>query len=107
MTASLPSEVEALCGRMEAGYPFNYSDATPLKTALRNNLGLILLKDGYVLDKWAFRDVPDFEQFQAMQPKYERKLQNYQRREPPVLPNGERLQLKPYPLSDENVADHE
>lgn len=107
VTASLPSEVEALCGRMEAGYPFNYSDATPLKTALRNNLGLILLKDGYVLDKWAFRDVPDFEQFQAMLPKYERKLQHYQRREPPVLPNGERLQLKPYPLSDENVTDHE
>ena len=103
VTASLPSDVE----RLHAGYPYYYSDATPLKTALRNNLGLILLKDGYVLDKWAFRDVPTFERFQAMQPKYERKLQNYQRLEPPVLPNGERLQLKPYPLSEKNVTDHE
>ncbi|MBQ6666658.1 MAG: hypothetical protein IJM65_00925 [Bacteroidales bacterium] len=103
VTASLPSEVEGL----DAAYPFYYSDATPLKTALRNNLGLILLKDGYVLDKWAFRDVPTFDVFQSKQPKYERRLQCYQRREPPVLPNGDTLQLKPLPIPDESVSDHE
>lgn len=103
VTASLPSEVEAL----DAGYPFYYSDATPLKTALRNNLGLILLKDGYVLDKWAFRDVPTFDVFQSKQPKYERRLQCYQRREPPVLPNGDTLQLKPLSISEESVSDYE
>ena len=103
MTASLPSEVEGL----DAGYPFYYSDATPLKTALRNNLGLILLKDGYVLDKWAFRDVPTFDVFQSKQPKYERRLQCYQRREPPVLPNGDTLQLKPLSISEESVSDYE
>ena len=107
VTASLPTEVEQLKSSMQTDYPFYYSDATPLKTALRNNLGLVLLKDGYVLDKWAFRDVPAFDRFVAMLPKYERKLQRYQRREPPVLPNGDTLQLKPYPLSDENVTDHE
>lgn len=103
VTASLPSDVEGL----KTGCPFYYSDATPLKTALRNNLGLILLKDGYVLDKWAFRDVPTFDVFQSKQQKYERRLKRYQRREPPVLPNGDTLQLKPLSIPDESVSDHE
>ncbi|MBO4403357.1 MAG: hypothetical protein J5792_06740 [Bacteroidales bacterium] len=102
VTASLPSDVEKLDSRsrwhygLNVTYPLFYSDATPLKTALRNNLGLILMKDGYVLDKWAFRDVPTFERFMAGQPEYERKLERYRKAEPPVLPNGDTLQLKPY-----------
>ena len=94
VTSSLPDKVAVMQDSLQLCFPFYYSDATPLKTALRNNLGLLLLKDGYVLDKWSFRDVPDFSDFQAYQTKYESRLEKYRLKNPPVLPNGDTLELK-------------
>jgi hypothetical protein len=31
-----------------------------LKTMVRSNPGLILMKDGVVIEKWAFRDFPEW-----------------------------------------------
>ncbi|MBO4281895.1 MAG: DoxX family membrane protein [Bacteroidales bacterium] len=101
VTASFPDDVALLRNQTGVTYPFYYSDATPLKTALRNNAGVILLKDGYVLDKWSFRDVPSWEKFLSMQEGYELDLENYMRKEPPVLPNGKRLQLRETPTEEE------
>ena len=39
-------------------YPFYTTDPTELKIIVRSNPGVVLLKDGIVLDKWAWRDVP-------------------------------------------------
>ena len=91
VTASLASEVEQLTAGRQLPYTFYYSDATPMKTALRNNLGVLLLKEGYVLDKWSFRDVPTYEKFVRDMPRYEQALARYKEKEPPVLPNGEML----------------
>ncbi len=94
VTSSLPDKVALMQDSLRLCFPFYYSDATPLKTALRNNLGLLLLKDGYILDKWSFRDLPDFDEFQAYQAKYEASLEKYRLKNPPVLPNGDTLELK-------------
>jgi len=62
LTNSLPGEIKKF--RMDNGTAFDYynSDEVVLKTMVRSNPGLILLKDGVVLAKWGFRDFPSYEQ---------------------------------------------
>jgi hypothetical protein len=61
---------------------------TSLKTAIRNNPGVIMLKGGYVVDKWAYRDVPSLQEVLVDIPKYERKLSKYKIKNPPILPKA-------------------
>ena len=42
-----------------AGYDFYSTDPTELKIIVRSNPGMVLLKDGVVLEKWAWRDFPE------------------------------------------------
>jgi len=51
---------------------FNYYsvDGTALKSVVRSNPGLVLLKDGVVLDKWAWRDIPTYAKFKEQQSEY-------------------------------------
>jgi len=46
-------------------YPYYYADATPLKTIIRSNPGLLLLKHGVVINKWHYRHLPTFERLNA------------------------------------------
>jgi len=39
-------------------YPFYTTDPTELKIIVRSNPGLVLIRDGVVLEKWAWRDFP-------------------------------------------------
>jgi hypothetical protein len=50
--------------RMDNGTAFDYyySDDVVLKTMVRSNPGLILMKDGIVLAKWGFRDFPGYDE---------------------------------------------
>ena len=61
-TAALtPSTAEdALAFRSEHGadYPFYSTDPTELKIIVRSNPGMVLIKDGVVVEKWAWRDFP-------------------------------------------------
>ncbi|MEI6901340.1 MAG: hypothetical protein WCL00_15800, partial [Bacteroidota bacterium] len=41
---------------------YNSNDDIVLKTMVRSNPGLILLKGGVVLEKWHYNDFPDFEE---------------------------------------------
>ena len=62
LTNSLPAEIRKF--RLQNGTGFDYynSDEVVLKTMVRSNPGLILLKDGVVMAKWGFRDFPSYEQ---------------------------------------------
>jgi hypothetical protein len=46
-----------------APYEFLSSDQIELKIVIRSNPGLVLIKDGIVLEKWSFRDIPVFSDF--------------------------------------------
>jgi uncharacterized membrane protein YphA (DoxX/SURF4 family) len=85
LTGSLEEEVEAFNAARNTDIHFYYSDITPLKTAIRNNPGIILIKDGYVLDKWAYLDIPLVGKITASQQKYERQLEKYKMKNPPII----------------------
>jgi uncharacterized membrane protein YphA (DoxX/SURF4 family) len=55
---------EPLRHQWQASFPFYTADETPLKTIIRSNPGLVLLKDGVVIDMWHKYDVPSFETLQ-------------------------------------------
>ena len=51
-----------------AEYPFCNTDATTLKTVVRSNPGLVLLKDGTVIGKWSHNDLPVIDESQWQLP---------------------------------------
>ena len=42
------------------------SDPTTLKTVIRSNPGLLLLKESKIIDKWHFNDVPSIVKFEKI-----------------------------------------
>jgi hypothetical protein len=59
ITGSMYDEVEAFLGEMGAPIPHYSADIIKLKTVIRANPGLLLLKNGHIIDKWHFNDIPD------------------------------------------------
>lgn len=60
LTASSDEEVEALKRRTGISYPFYKSDPTTLKTVIRSNPGILLIKNGTVEAKWSWRDFDNY-----------------------------------------------
>jgi len=59
LTSSAAKEVLKVKARRGLKPDFYYGDATVLKTIIRSNPGLVLLKNGTVLGKWHYNDVPE------------------------------------------------
>ncbi len=62
VTATSSAEVESISGELDLGFRFLAGDEIMLKTIVRSNPGFMLIKNGAILGKWAFRDFPFLEQ---------------------------------------------
>ena len=59
LTASGKQGISGWIDRTGAEYPFCQTDETTLKTVIRSNPGLLLLKQGTVIRKWSHNRLPD------------------------------------------------
>lgn len=58
LTSSGYETFEAFRHKTQLAAPYFFADATVLKTMVRSNPGILLLKDGTVLEKWHYNDTP-------------------------------------------------
>ncbi len=56
LTASSDEDVQKFVDNTNVTYPFWKTDPTTLKTVIRGNPGLVLLKKGTIIGKWNWRD---------------------------------------------------
>lgn len=68
ITGSLYEEVEKFLGEMEAPIEHYSSDVIKLKTVIRANPGLVLMRNGYIIDKWHHNDIPDLDKLWLCSP---------------------------------------
>ena len=59
LTSSLPDEIREWTENTGAEYPFCTMDDITLKTIIRSNPGLLLIKDGTIINKWPNKRLPD------------------------------------------------
>ncbi len=67
-TASGEQEIEEIRQTLDPVFGFHTTDEITLKTIVRSNPGLLLIKEGTILAKWAYRDFPDLEEFEDILP---------------------------------------
>ncbi len=58
LTASPLSQIDDYRDKTGAGWDFYHGDEITLKTIVRSNPGLILLKEGTIIGKWHHRNIP-------------------------------------------------
>lgn len=61
LTGSSLDAIDEFRHAYQTPYPFYLSDEVELKTIIRSNPGLLLIKDGVVINKWPHRRIPDFD----------------------------------------------
>ena len=65
MTSSTQQVIKESIGVIHLAFTFYTTDEITLKTMVRSNPGLILIKEGVVLAKWHYRNIPSVEDFQT------------------------------------------
>ena len=68
LTSSTHENIERWREITGAEYPFCLTDGITLKTVVRSNPGLLLLKDGTIIRKWSHNDLPDIEEADSSKP---------------------------------------
>lgn len=63
LTSTLPDESSVFAEETGAPYEFFNCDEITLKTIIRSNPGLVLLKGGTIVGKWHYNDIPTPEKF--------------------------------------------
>lgn len=56
---------EAFRHKNQTAYPFYTTDDAAIKAMMRSNPGLMLIKNGVVVNKWHYKHIPTFEQLNA------------------------------------------
>lgn len=64
LTSTIQDEAMEFAEQNEAPYEFFNCDEITLKTMIRSNPGLIVIKEGNILGKWHYNDIPTPEEFQ-------------------------------------------
>lgn len=62
LTSNSAQDAEAFSKKNKLVMEIFYADAIPLKSMVRANPGVLLLKDGTVINKWHFHNLPDYEE---------------------------------------------
>lgn len=62
LTSNSAQDAEAFSNENKLVMEVFYVDAIPLKSMVRANPGLMLLKDGVVIDKWHFHNLPSYDE---------------------------------------------
>lgn len=62
LTASTKGAIEKWVYYTGAEYPILFTDGTTLRTMIRSNPGLILIKKGVILNKWSSNNLPSIEE---------------------------------------------
>lgn len=65
ISSSAYNEVEDFRHEHQNAFPIYTADGIFLKTIIRSNPGLLLLKDGTILAKWHHNDIPDYREIKA------------------------------------------
>ena len=65
LTASPQNVIDRWCDMTGAEYPFCQTDDITLKTVIRSNPGLVLLKDGMIIRKWSHNALPAEEELKG------------------------------------------
>jgi triosephosphate isomerase len=68
LTSSTHQNIERWREITGAEYPFCLTDGITLKTVIRSNPGLLLMKDGTIIRKWSHNDLPDLEEASSSKP---------------------------------------
>ncbi len=63
LTSSIPNDVRNFLKKYSLVVDYYFADDVSLETMIRANPGLVLLKNGVILDKWHYNDFPDYEDF--------------------------------------------
>lgn len=65
LTSSSAQDATAFSKKMKLFMEVFYADAVPLKSMVRANPGILLLKNGVVVNKWHYHTLPSFDKFSA------------------------------------------
>ncbi|MDQ8005480.1 MAG: DoxX family protein [Pedobacter sp.] len=63
LTSNSAKDAEKFSKRMKLFMEVFYADAVPLKSMVRANPGVLLLKNGVIVNKWHYHSLPSFDSF--------------------------------------------